>query len=84
MTSFCPSLDTLGVIGDFLKAPVDVLATEIARLENVPVDIVREYIDHRMVPKCESVHGICPHCGKHLASRVARQCLHCHTSWHER
>ena len=84
ITAFCPSLQTLASIRATLAVPVEVLAQEIARLENVPLDTVREYIDHRMMPKCEIVYGICPHCGKHLASRNAKQCLHCHSSWHER
>lgn len=82
ITAFCPSLKTLSSIGSDVVGPRDVLESKIATLEEVAVEVVREYMDHRMISKCEKLFGICPNCGGKLSTRAARQCLHCHTSWH--
>lgn len=84
MTTFCPSVETFSSIGNDLVGNRDALEKKIATLEDVAVEVVREYMDHRMFPKCEDVFGICPHCGGKLATRAAQQCLNCHTSWHSR
>ena len=82
MTAFCPSAETFSSIGDDLGGGRGALEKKIATLEDVSLEVVREYMDHRMFPKCEEVFGLCPHCGGKLATRAAQQCLHCHTLWH--
>jgi len=82
ITSFCPSLPTLSSVGNYVKGPRDVLERKIAEAECVPLDVVREYVRHRIFLECEKVFGICPNCGQHLATRRARQCLACYASRH--
>jgi hypothetical protein len=82
ITAFCPSLPTLSSIGENLDKPEATIAKKLAELEDAPIQIVLEYIRHRMRPECEIVYGIYPKCGGHLATRCAKQCLDCHSSWH--
>jgi hypothetical protein len=84
ITSFCPSLPTFSSIGNYLGGPRDALETKIAELEAVPKEVVREYMRHRMFAECEVLYGVCHICGHRLASRLAKQCLNCHASWHEK
>ncbi|WP_426337063.1 hypothetical protein ACN9MY_07485 [Pseudoduganella sp. R-31] len=55
MTTFCPSVETFSSIGNDLVGNRDALEKKIATLEDVAVEVVREYMDHRMFPKCEDV-----------------------------
>jgi hypothetical protein len=82
ITAFCPSLKTLSSVGGDVLGPQDALERKIATLEGVTLEVAREYLEHRMIQKCEALFGICPNCSGKLATRAARQCLHCHTSWH--
>ena len=56
ITAFCPSLKTLLSVGRDVLGPRDVLESKIATLENVAVEVVREYVDHRMISKCEELN----------------------------
>lgn len=82
ITAFCPTLPTFSSIGEYLDMPEEAIAKKIAELEDAPIQIVLEYMRHRMRPECEIAYGICLKCGGHLATRRAKQCLHCHSSWH--
>lgn len=82
ITAFCPTLPTLSSIGKILNSGQNAVAAEIVRLEDVSIDLASEYLRHRVFLECPVAHAICPFCGGQLASRKAKQCLHCHRSWH--
>ena len=82
ITTFGPSLRTLSHINKITNQGNDALVAEIARLERVPVDLVLEFMRHRMYAECPIVHANCAFCGSALATRKAKQCLNCHRSWH--
>lgn len=82
ITAYCPSIETLAIIGVFHDKGDQAVVDEIVRRENIDPDIVWEYFHHRMKPLCEQKLAHCSFCGGQLRTWRARQCMHCFRDWH--
>jgi RecJ-like exonuclease len=79
ITAFSPKLLTLSKIQ---KVRPSEYAQVIAELENVSIEIAKEWLCHESLAECTKKVGHCPFCGGELKTWSAKLCLHCHKSWH--
>ena len=49
----------------------------IVQAENLPRDVVQDFVDHRMGMNCNKTQPPCPKCGAALKTWHARHCLKC-------
>ncbi|WDR37729.1 hypothetical protein NN484_08325 [Pseudomonas serboccidentalis] len=53
ITAYCPSIESLAIIGAFHEKGDQAVVDEIVRRENIDPNVVWEYFRHRMRPLCE-------------------------------
>lgn len=51
ITAYCPSVETLAIIGVFHENGDQAVVDEIVRRENIDPDVIWEYFRHRMAPQ---------------------------------
>ena len=80
ISEFSPALLT---VMKLQKTPLEQHLSTILENESCKPDVAKEWLFHIYYGKCEEHISHCLYCGGKLKTWRAKQCLHCHKSWHE-